>query len=474
MKSIVNSPFDLHATQPQAEDEAWRSQTGSDLYQAARAAGLTEDPQAYAANYAVFFESLDRLDVELNGRRFLLGGDSPSAADQWLALILWLQSSVFYALYKLNRHRLEEFANLAHYVRDVLGDRQFRDGIDFGSLKRDYYLESDLINPKRRVPLGAIDLEAPHDRALRFSIGAGESAIEEDHTKRAQQGEWKRKTSGHRDRVTADGSSGFKAERGRYHLYIANNCPWCHRTALVRKLKGLDDVISMDVLYYRRDPDRGWQFQPTEPGCTPDSQFGFDTIRELYDRVGSPETSVPILWDRETQSIVSNESAEIIRMFEEGFGEFSAGTPELYPAELRTQIDRVNSFTYHGINNGAYKAGFADSQDAHETAYRIFFDALETIDHMLRGRRFLLGDCVTEADVRLFPTIFRFDPVYYTRFDLNERMVRDIPSLSRWLADMLAIPEVAAASNLDHCRKGYFGRTGNNIVPLGPLEIGPL
>jgi len=465
------SPFDLHSIPPQAGDEDWRSRLEQEVFAVARSAGLTRDPDVYATNYENYFNAMDALDRELDARRFLLGGDSPSAADQWFAALLYLSESVFYDLYKLNRQRLEDFSNLAHYLRDVFGDRAFRGSIDFDALKRHYYLESELINPKRRIPLGSIDLDGPHDRALRFTVGAGESAIEEDHTKRAQNGEWKRKTSGHRHRITADGASGFAAERGRYHLYIANNCPWCHRTALARKLKGLDDVISMDVLYYRRDPDRGWQFKPDEPGCTPDTQFGYETIRELYERVGSTETSVPVLWDRETQTIVSNESAEIIRMFEEGFGKFSDGTPELYPAALRLQIDRINTFTYHGINNGAYKAGFADSQDAYEAAYRIFFDALEMLDHMLRGRRFLLGDSMTEADVRLFPTIFRFDSVYFTRFDLNERMVRDVPSLSRWLGEMLAIPEIVAASNLDHCRKGYFGRTGNNIVPLGPRVV---
>jgi putative glutathione S-transferase len=468
------TPFDRHTTLPTASDELWRLRFQSELLEHARAAGLTIDPQVYAANYARYFASLDALDVELNECRHLLGGDEPSAADQWFALFLWLQGSVFYGLYKLNRQRLEEFCNLAHYVRDIFGDPALRNHVDFEALKKHYNRESKLINPKQRMPLGSVDLDSPHDRVLRFGRGSGKSDIEEDQSVAANAGEWKRKTSGHRSRITPDGASGFAPEPGRYHLYIANNCPWCHRAALTRKLKGLDDVISMDVLYYRRDPDRGWQFRPSEPGCTADTLFGYQAIRDLYDRVGSRETSVPVLWDRETQTIVSNESAEIIRMFEEGFPELSQNTPTLYPVALQTQIDRVNEFTYHAINNGAYKAGFADSQVAYETAYRTFFDALETLGHMLRGRGFLLGNSITEADVRLFPTIFRFDPVYYVRFNLNERMVRDIPSLSRWLTDMLAIPEIAAASNLDHCRKGYFGRTGNNLVPLGPSRMGPV
>lgn len=461
-------PFDLHSIPPKAVDDLWRSRLDFEIYQAARSAGLTDDPGIYAVNYERFYAALDDIDIELNKRRFLLGGEAPSATDQWLAVLLCLYESVFYGLYKLNRQRLEEFANLAHYTRDIFSDRGFRNAIDFESLKRSFYRESKFINPTQKVPLGSIELDAPHDRSIRFASSGRESDAEEDQNKRRLDGEWVRKISRHRHRISADGSSGFPAERGRYHLYVANNCPWCHRAVLTRKLKGLEDVISMDVLYFRRDPNRGWQFRPEESGCTPDTLFGHHYIREVYDRVGSAESSVPVLWDRETETIVSNESAEIIRMFDDAFVGFSNGVPSLYPSHLRAQIDGVNTFTYHAINNGAYKAGFTDSQAAYEAAYRRFFDALETLDHMLRGRRFLLGDTVTEADIRLFPTIFRFDAVYYTRFNLDERMVRDIPPLKRWLENMLFIPGVAEASNLEHCRKGYFGRAGNKIVPLGP------
>jgi glutathionyl-hydroquinone reductase len=320
-----------------------------------------------------------------------------------VAIVLSLHETVFYALYKLNRQRLVEFSNLAHSLRDVPSDGDFRRPINLETFKHHYSLESELINPKQRIPLGAVDLDSPHDRKLRFTRGAGESDIEENHLVGTKNGEWKRKIGGHRNWISASGSSGFRAERGRYHLYIANNCPCCHRAALTRKLKGLEDIISMDVLYYRRDPELGWQFAANETGCTSDSLFAYRTIRELYEKVGSTETSVPVLWDRETETIVSNESAEIIRMFDNAFGEFNGGSPVLYPSALARQIDRVNTFTDHAINNGAYKAGFADSQAAYESAYRAFFDGLETLDHMLRGRQFLLGDQITEADVRLFP-----------------------------------------------------------------------
>jgi len=462
------SPLDIAPSASDAAVRARLDEVDVNVLQPGRAAGLTGDTAVYSRNYAAYFAGLDRLDALLDARRYLAGETGPRADDEGLALLLWMHDAVFYPLYKLNRQRLEQFANLAHYMRDVFAVAGLAAKVDLDGLKRAAFLESEFINPKQRVPLGQVALDGPHDRALRFEPSAEESATEENPRKKAQAGEWKRRVSGHRHHISADGSSGFPAERGRYHLYVANNCPWCHRAILARSLKGLEDVITMDVLFYRRDPDRGWQFRPDEPRCTADSLFGYDTIREVYARVGSAETSVPVLWDRETETIVSNESAEIVRMFEQGFGAFSEGSATLYPQAQRAQIDRINAFTYHAINNGAYKAGFADSQSAYESAYHTFFAAIDRLDQMLRGRRFLLGDELTEADLRLFPTIFRFDAVYFTRFNLNQRMVRDVPSLQRWLDTMLAIPGIAGASDLDHCRRGYFGRTGNGIVPLGP------
>lgn len=466
------SPLDATPTKADSTDHPWLRRI-AELVTTARAAGLARTRDAYVEAYAAYFATLDDVDGYLDSQRYVLGGDRPGAADEALALALWMHDEIFLSLYKLNRQRLEEFTNLAHYLRDVFAVGGLTQRVDLAALKRAAYCESELINPKQRLPLGTTNLETPHDRALRFSPLEDRSDVGESSSARIAAGEWRRKQSDHRHRVTRDGSSGYAAERGRYHLYVANNCPWCHRVILARVLKGLTDVVSMDVLFYRRDPATGWQFRPDEPGCTADSLFGYTTIREVYDRAGSTETSVPVLWDRATGTIVSNESADIIRMFEQGFADYANADHQLYPAAKRTQIDRLNTFTYHAINNGAYKAGFADSQSAYATAYRTFFDALDTLDHMLRGRRFLLGEALTEADLRLFPTIFRFDPVYFTRFHLNERRVRDIPSLERWRQTMLAIPGIAAASNLDHCRAGYFGRTGNGIVPLGPGVAAP-
>jgi len=454
-----------------AQELAWRERIELRLYQIACRAGTTDDPEIYQTCYRDFFDELDAIDHLLGERRFALGGTQASIVDGWLSALLIRFEVVFYSLYKLNRQRLEEFANLAHYLRDVRVAVPVPGTETIDAIRRRYYLADNKINPLGRVPVGAPALSLPHDRELRFGRAKQLSDRDEDPHAQRLQGEWVRPQSEHRT-ATVDGER-FRPEAGRYHLYIANNCPWSHRTALVRSLKGLEDVVSMDVLFYTRDPENGWQFRAEEPGCSADTLHNSRFIGDLYKRAGSTEKSVPLLWDRKTDSIVSNESAEIMRLFDVDFGTYADSTWVLYPDHLAEQIDRLNVFIYHAVNNGAYKAGFAESQEAYEDAYRRFFEALEYIDHMLRGRRFLLGDELTESDVRLFPTIFRFDAVYYTRFNLNQRMVRDIPSLSRWLHTMLEIPAVRRSSDLTHCRKGYFGRTGNNIVPLGPLTLEP-
>ncbi len=268
--------------------------------------------------------------------------------------------------------------------------------------------------------------------------------------------------------MSADPNSLFPAEPGRYRLYVANNCPWCHRVTLVRSLKQLQALISLDTLYYRRNAEHGWQFRPDLPGFDKDSQYGHRFITELYKKVGSKERSVPVLFDKKTETIVSNESADIVRMLNSAFSAHAPTTIDLYPEGLRDEIDQLNAWIYDAINNGAYKAGFTASQAAYERAYHKFFAAFEQLDQRLATRRFLTGVAITEADVRLFPTAFRFDHVYYIRFKLNKRMLRDYRHLYRWLRDMMHWPGIAEASNLEHARQGYFGRTGNNLVPSGP------
>mmetsp|Transcript_25506 Transcript_25506/g.35546 ORF Transcript_25506/g.35546 Transcript_25506/m.35546 type:complete len:336 (+) Transcript_25506:102-1109(+) len=307
---------------------------------------------------------------------------------------------------------------------------------------------------------------------------------EEDQTNavnRRKEGEFVRGVSKARNQISPD--SKYPPESGRYHLYVAYNCPWCHRVILARAILGLEDVISMDVLFpIRSDEDdpRGqslWKFRPSGEykhiklaRCTKDTVLGKDYIVDIYSAAGvQGEKSVPILFDKKTKTVVNNESSEILRMMGTQFGAFTRrGSPELYPEKDSKKIDDMNEYVYHAINNGAYKAGFSSKQSVYEEAYDKYFKALEKLDGTLADSKFLCGSEMSEADVRLFPTIFRHDPIYHTRMKLTKAFIRDYPNLWRWSSDMYNSPGVADASPLDHMKTGYFGRTGNRVIPKGP------
>lgn len=455
---------------PLPNDSTWTTSVRDELLQAIRNAGFAYHQSEYSEAFARVGELLETLDNHLDTTRFLCSNESPSEADAWLFSVLVRFDLVYYGLYKSNPKRVVHYPNLSPYLRDLYQWSTTSSTVEFEQIRNHHYWEDERINPKRLVPLGGTpELNLFHNRARRFGVNNLRSLGTEDKSiSRRQKGEWVRGQSKLRSWITADGSSDFPAEPNRYHLYIANNCPWCHRVALARKLKGLDNLVSMDVLYYRRDPEFGWQFNPEIEGCTPDTVNGVRYIRELYERIGSKEKSVPVLWDKKTQTIVNNESADIIRMFNSAFDAFTDVTLDLAPESLLGEIDEWNAFVYQHINNGAYKAGFASTQEAYNTSYKTFFAAMERLDSALYRRKFLCGETLTEADLRLFPTLFRFDHVYYTRFRLNHKMLREYPSLFRWFQEMLTIPGILEASNLEHCKQGYFGRTGNNIVPIGP------
>jgi len=258
---------------------------------------------------------------------------------------------------------------------------------------------------------------------------------------------------------------------------------------------GLRDTVTLDVCFPSRTdiPDEQgrtglWQYAPeghqclngrftTFPECTPDTVGGgVKTAVQIYDVAGVAQKSVPILFDKKTNTIVSNESADIVRMLSnhaKALGSTMPSPPDLYPPFLRAGIDETNEWVYHSINNGAYRAGFASTQDAYETAYHIYFAAIDRLEALLAGQRFLCGDVVTEADVRLFPTMFRHDPVYLSRFKLNRNTLRESPNIWRWLRTMCrevpGVREEASPSILLQCKQGYFGRTGNNTIPIGPM-----
>ena len=317
-----------------------------------------------------------------------------------------------------------------------------------------------------------------------------------DAAGRRRRGEFVRGVSGFRGTL---GDAAFPAEPGRYHLFVALNCPWCHRVTLARNLLGLQDTVTMDVAFPGRteddDPDGPnlWEFNPERIASLtgqklPETTFDTGTgkalrlVRDIYRADGSEEKSVPILYDKVSGRIVSNESAEIVRMLDAQAAALGSTLPDaerpvLYPAgaehgALRAEIDRLNAMIYVDINNGAYKAGFSSDQAVYADAFGRYFAALDTLEDLLASdaRPFLTGDRFTEADLRLFPTLFRHDPVYYVRMKLNGARILDYPHLWRWLCRVYALPGVAESSSLLHCRQGYFGRSWNNVVPLGPTR----
>jgi len=292
-------------------------------------------------------------------------------------------------------------------------------------------------------------------------------------------GEFVRNESGFRHWVTKDGSagptgdSGFKAEAGRYHLYVSYACPWAHRTLIYRALKGLTDVISVSVVHPLM-PEESWVFGEY-PGSTVDHINGANYLYENYLKVDSTYdglVSVPVLWDKKRQTIVNNESSEIIRMFNTAFDDFSNNEIDFYPATLQAEIDRVNQPIYDNVNNGVYRAGFATTQTAYNNAYDRLFDTLDELEARLSQQRYLVGDQLTEADWRLFVTLVRFDAVYYGHFKTNKKRIMDYPNLRGHTRELYQVPGVAETVNMDHIKLHYYGShksiNPTRIVPKGP------
>ncbi len=288
-----------------------------------------------------------------------------------------------------------------------------------------------------------------------------------------EKGRYVRSTSAFREWVTADGSSGFTAEPGRYHLYVSLACPWAHRAIIVRRLKQLEDVISLSLVDPVRD-ERGWAFDDG-PGAFPDPVNGFGFLSEAY-RATDPEydgrITVPVLWDTRGERAVNNDSAEIIRMLNSAFDEWGDRSVDLYPADLRAEIDAINADVYEHVNNGVYRAGFATTQFAYEEAFDGLFDALDRIDRRLGTQRYLAGDRVTEADWRLFTTLVRFDAVYHLHFKCNLRRLADYVHLWPYARDLYQWPGIAETVDLDHIKRHYYctheSIDPKRIIPKGP------
>jgi putative glutathione S-transferase len=285
-------------------------------------------------------------------------------------------------------------------------------------------------------------------------------------------GAFARVDSAFRDRITKDGSSGYPAEPGRYHLYVAHNCPWAHRTLIWLALKGLNDTVSVShAIPGLRE--QGWTFEanPKFPDCKPDTVNGFRYMHQAY-TASEPrytgKVTVPTLWDRKTKRIVNNESSEIIRMLNSEFVGIAGNDLDLYPAPLRVEIDAMNDFTYKTINNGVYRTGFATTQVAYEAAYDALFAALDELEARLSRQRYLVGHQMTEADWRLFPTLLRFDVAYFSLFKCNRQRIADYPNLTNYARELYHVPGIAETVKLRYYVLGYY-----SIKKLNPPGVLP-
>jgi glutathionyl-hydroquinone reductase len=293
-------------------------------------------------------------------------------------------------------------------------------------------------------------------------------------------GRFKRAESRFRDRITADGSSGFKAEPGRYHLYVSHGCPWAHRTLIYRTLKKLDGLISA-AYSVPGIKKTGWTFEddPRFPDCTPDTVNGFHYLYEAYiatDKNYTGKVTVPTLWDKKTKRIVNNESSEIIRMLNTEFNAITGNKTDYYPAELRSDINAINERIYHYVNNGVYRCGFAKSQLAYEEAYDSLFATLDNLEEQLSRQRYLVGSQITEADWRLFPTLVRFDVAYFSIFKCNRQRIADYPNLSNYMRELYQVPGVAGTVTPRYYVINYYSIARVNptmIIPKGtPVDLG--
>lgn len=288
-------------------------------------------------------------------------------------------------------------------------------------------------------------------------------------------GKFERQASKFRDNISNDEDAKYPVESGRYHLYVSLACPWAHRALIFRKLKGLEEHIDVSVVHPEM-LDNGWEFKEY-PGSTGDKLYGFDYAHQIYTKA-KPEittrVTVPILWDRQTETIVNNESAEIIRIFNSGFNALTSNDDDYYPEALRQEIDDINEMVYHDINNGVYKAGFATTQKAYEEAVNALFHALDIVEERLSKQRYLVGSNITEADWRLFTTLIRFDAVYHGHFKCNKKQIADYPNIYGYMKELYQVPGVAETVNFDHIKRHYyFSHTMINptqIIPVGPEQ----
>ena len=287
-------------------------------------------------------------------------------------------------------------------------------------------------------------------------------------------GEFDREKSSFREWISNEHEI-FKPEKDRYHLYVSYACPWAHRTLITRKLKGLEGIITVNVVHPHM-LEHSWSFDNSFKDSTGDTLYKLDYLYQVYqkhDPSVTTKVTVPVLWDKKTEKIVNNESSEIIRIFNDAFVDYTNSDIDTYPKELRDEIDKINSWVYEDINNGVYKTGFAKNQEAYNKAFDNLFNALDKIELHLKDKNFLVGDQITEADIRLITTLLRFDPVYYTHFKCNKKHIYEYQNISRYTSDLYnKFPAIKNTTNIDHIKQHYYYShdflNPNRIVPKGP------
>lgn len=304
--------------------------------------------------------------------------------------------------------------------------------------------------------------------------------VDDAAIKASASGEFERAPSSYRNWVTPDGSpgpsgtGGFAAASGRYHLYVSYACPWAHRTLIFRQIKGLSDHISVSVVHPLAF-ENGWAFGTDFEGATGDALFGSQFVHQIYMRAdpdANTRATVPILWDKDTGRIVSNESSEIIRMFNSSFDDITGNDLDFWPEEMRGDIEAVNTRIYNTLNNGVYRSGFAQTQHAYEAAVTALFETMDWLEDRLARNRYLMGDRLTEADWRLLPTLLRFDPVYHYHFKCNIRRLRDYPALWGYTRELYQMPGVAETTDFAHIKAHYYG-SHESVNPLRIVPVGP-
>ena len=288
-----------------------------------------------------------------------------------------------------------------------------------------------------------------------------------------QKGSFKRASSVFRNKISSNHST-YLPETNRYHLYVSYACPWAHRTLIFRKLKNLENHISVDYVH----PDMlemGWSFEKNFPGTSGDSLHNKRYVHEIYqlsDKDISTKATVPILWDKKTRTIVNNESSEIIRIMNDAFNDITKNKDDYYPEKFRDQIDSINDTIYENINNGVYRSGFSKTQNSYEEAVKNLFTSLDIVNDILEGRDYLVGDILTEADIRLVPTLIRFDCVYYFHFKCNLKKISEYKNISRYLRNLFEEDAIKSTTNFEHIKRHYF-YSHENINPFRIIPIGP-